>query len=239
MLFLSLFRLNTLPPILGFNCLLMQKNLKYKWSYNSSTDNLIELPSNTNDPDLHYNMQHEHQPQHIDTVSSYKTKNNYNSIELQPRSNQYTYSKKYQQQGQQQINYPNSVVQSYDTPHVGNHHHNNNQGVYFYKIENFTSFGTISCSAENQYGSSGPCLYHIMVAGELFSKGCENVIIIADALKSPLTSTKKGYPITKIQINPMIICLTCPNINLNALIRPDGSFLHKQKSQMCCQTNDF
>jgi hypothetical protein len=160
----------------------MQKNLKYKWLFNSTIDNLIELPSNTNDPDLHYNMQHEHQPQHIDTVSSYKTKNNYNSIELQPRSNQFTYQKKYQQQ--QQINYPNAIAQSYESPYSSgsgnNHHHNNNQGLYFYKVENFTSFGTISCSAENQYGSSGPCLYHIMVAGEL---SCENPNIIADTFK--------------------------------------------------------
>lgn len=40
------------------------------------------------------------------------------------------------------------------------------QGIYYYKVENFTSFGTISCSADNSYGTSGPCLYHIMVAGE-------------------------------------------------------------------------
>lgn len=146
----------------------MQKNLKYKWSFNSTIDNLIELPTYTNDPDLHYNMQHEHQPQHIDALSTFKTKNNYNSIELQPRPNQYMYSKKYQQQGQQQINYPNSVIQSYENPFASAnaHHHNNNQGAYFYKVDNFTAFGTISCSAENQYGSSGPCLVHIMVAGE-------------------------------------------------------------------------
>lgn len=156
-------------PSLGSICLSMQKNLKYKWLFNSTIDNLIELPSYTNDPDLHYSMQHEHQPQHIDTLSSYKTKNNYNSIELQPRPNQYTYGKKYQlgqqQQQQQQINYPNSVAQTHEGGNA-NHHHNNNQGAYLYKVENFTSFGTISCSAENQYGSSGPCLYHIMVAGE-------------------------------------------------------------------------
>ena len=162
-----------------FNWFSMQKNLKYKWLFNSTIDNLIELPTYTNDPDLHYSMQHEqHQPQHIDALSSYKTKNNYNSIELQPRSNQFAYSKKYQHQGQQQINYPNSVIQSYDnSPYAtnANHHHsnsnnnnNNNQGAYLYKVENFTSFGTISCSAENPYGSSGPCLYHVMVAGEFF-----------------------------------------------------------------------
>jgi hypothetical protein len=163
----------------------MQKNLKYKWLFNSTIDNLIELPSYTNDPDLHYSggsMQHEHQPQHIDSVSSYKTKNNYNSIELQPRTNQYAYSKKYQHQGQQ-INYPNSVMQSYESPfpsaNINHHHHNNNQGAYFYKLENFTSFGTISCSAENQYGSSGPCFYHIMVAGECFNPKRVNFFVIA------------------------------------------------------------
>ena len=147
----------------------MQKNLKYKWLFNSTIDNLIELPTYTNDPDLHYNMQHEQEPQHIDTLSSYKTKNNYNSIELQSRPNPYIYSKKYHQQGQQQINYQHSVSQSFDGPfaNINAHHlHNNNQEAYFYKVENFTSFGTISCSAENQYGSSGPCLYHIMVAGK-------------------------------------------------------------------------
>lgn len=148
----------------------MQKNLKYKWLFNSTIDNLIELPTYTNDPDLHYSMQHEHQPQHIETLSPYKTKNNYNSIELQSRPNQYIYSnsKKYQHQGQQQINYPNSLGQPYDNPitSANHHHHATNQGSYFYKVENFTAFGTISCSAENQYGSSGPCLYHVMVAGK-------------------------------------------------------------------------
>lgn len=111
-------------------------------------------------------MQYDHQPQHIDTISTHKTKNNYNSIELHPRPNPYAYTKKHQYQTQQQINYPNSIVHSHGGGHfidapTSNHHNN-----YFYKVENFTSFGTISCSAENQYGSSGPCLYHIMVAGK-------------------------------------------------------------------------
>lgn len=147
----------------------MQKNLKYKWLFNSTIDNLIELPSYTNDPDLHYSIQYEQEPQHIDALSSHKTKNVYNSIELQSRQHPYIYSKKYQQYGQQQINYQNSVSQSFDGASGStnfNYHPNNNQGAYFYKVENFTSFGTISCNAENQYGTSGPCLYHIMVAGK-------------------------------------------------------------------------
>ncbi|XP_070490532.1 uncharacterized protein side-V [Chironomus tepperi] len=147
------------------------KNLKYKWSFNSTIDNLIELPSYSNDPDLQYNLQQyeHHQPQHIETIS-YKTKNNYNSIELHPQR-PYTYSKKYhpQQQGQQNINYQNSISQPYNIDSSSSSHHHQNQqhvsqGIYFYKVENFTSFGTISCSADNSYGTSGPCLYHIMVA---------------------------------------------------------------------------
>jgi hypothetical protein len=126
-------------------------------------------------------MQHEHQPQHIDApLSTYKTKNNYNSIELQqppPRSNQqHTYPKKYLQQGHSNnIHYPNSIDGNHPNAISSNHHHHGIQGTYFYRIENFTSFGTISCSAENQYGSSGPCLYHIMVAGKF--KNCHFISI--------------------------------------------------------------
>lgn len=161
----------------------MQKNLKYKWSFNSTIDNLIELPTYSNDPDLQYSMQqHEHHqpPQHIETISTYKTKNNYNSIELHPQR-PYTYSKKYQQQQQQShqnINYPNSISQPFGIDSSASSHHHqmqqhNTQGLYYYKVENFTSFGTISCAAENSYGSSGPCLYHIMVAGEFI---CNKIV---------------------------------------------------------------
>lgn len=159
-----------------FSC--SQKNLKYKWSFNSTIDNLIELPAYSNDIDLHYNVQqHEyHQPQHIETISHKTKNNNYNSIELHPRQTYAT--KKYQQQQQPNINYHNSISQPFiDSSssssvavmalHGSHHHHlqQQQQSVYYYKIENFTSFGTISCSAENSYGTSGPCLYHIMVAG--------------------------------------------------------------------------
>lgn len=147
----------------------VQKNLKYKWLFNSTIDSLIELPLYTNDADLQYSLQHEHQPQHIDApLSSYKTKNNYNSIELQhppQRSNQHMHSKKYLQQGHSNIHYNQNLIDG-NHPNSNHHHSAGSQGSYYYKIENFTSFGTISCSAENQYGTSGPCLYHIMVAGK-------------------------------------------------------------------------
>lgn len=156
----------------------VQKNLKYKWSFNSTIDNLIELPTYSNDIDLHYSVQqHEyHQPQHIETISHKTKNNNYNSIELHPRP---TYSKKHQQQPN--INYHNSISQPYidsssassaavaalSSSTHGHHHHMHLQGsVYLYKVENYTSFGTISCTAENSYGTSGPCLVTIVEAGQ-------------------------------------------------------------------------
>lgn len=126
-------------------------------------------------------QQHEyHQPQHIETVSHKTKNNNYNSIELHPRP---AYSKKHQQQPN--INYHNSISQPYidsssassssaavaalSSSTHGHHHHmqQHQQGIYLYKVENYTSFGTISCMAENSYGSSGPCVVTIVEAGEL------------------------------------------------------------------------
>lgn len=40
---------------------------------------------------------------------------------------------------------------------------------YTYKLANFTNFGTISCSAINNIGQSGTCLYHILIAGTVSS----------------------------------------------------------------------
>lgn len=36
--------------------------------------------------------------------------------------------------------------------------------LYLYRIESFTNFGTITCTATNTYSQSGHCLYHILVA---------------------------------------------------------------------------
>lgn len=37
-------------------------------------------------------------------------------------------------------------------------------GVYPYKVESFSHFGTVTCNADNSLGQSGPCLYHILQA---------------------------------------------------------------------------
>lgn len=106
-----------------------------------------------------------HQKYANDPSTMYKSKsninNNYNSID-RGYQHQASMRKHHQQQQQQQsksTNYYNSIQQNPDA-------FNSGYGVYHYKVENFSSFGTISCNAENQYGQSGPCYYHIMVAGK-------------------------------------------------------------------------
>lgn len=42
--------------------------------------------------------------------------------------------------------------------------------IYTYKVETFASFGTITCTAENDIGQSGPCMYNIVAAGECLLK---------------------------------------------------------------------
>lgn len=39
--------------------------------------------------------------------------------------------------------------------------------LYPYSIDTFSDFGTVTCYAENSYGSSGPCYYHILAAGTI------------------------------------------------------------------------
>lgn len=42
--------------------------------------------------------------------------------------------------------------------------------TYPYRIDSFANFGTVTCSAENIYGHSGPCAYHILAAGKYLLK---------------------------------------------------------------------
>lgn len=166
------------------------------------------MPSYTNDADISYNNeQHYQQPQHIETT--YKTKNNYNSLEQHQQQQQRPYqqyqynNKKYQQhqQSQQQINYFNSINQQSSGMESSNYannqqHHGNIDGSYYYKVENFSSFGTISCNAENQYGQSGPCLYHIMVAGK------NTIDIFHDPTKQ--TSNKQNLKCLKMKLKNQV-----------------------------------
>lgn len=41
-------------------------------------------------------------------------------------------------------------------------------GIYRYRIETFSHYGTVSCIASNSIGHSTPCLYHIIAAGKYF-----------------------------------------------------------------------
>lgn len=42
--------------------------------------------------------------------------------------------------------------------------------LYPYAIDTFSDFGTVTCYADNSYGSSGPCYYHILAAGTITAR---------------------------------------------------------------------
>lgn len=80
----------------------------------------------------------------------------YNSIEKQPGKS----SARYHQQQQQQQGHHRGQLRSQQREE------NLNSGqTYPYKIDTFSNFGTVTCYAENSYGNSGPCYYHILAAG--------------------------------------------------------------------------
>ncbi|XP_055603399.1 nephrin [Uranotaenia lowii] len=55
--------------------------------------------------------------------------------------------------------------------------------LYLYRIESFSSFGTVTCTATNTYGQSGHCLYHILVAD------------VPDPIKSCTVSNVTAYTV--------------------------------------------
>jgi hypothetical protein len=69
--------------------------------------------------------------------------------------------KKYQQQ-QQQMHGQNKDMRKQEEAFL----RLNTGQIYRYKLENFSNYGTVTCNSENTFGQSGPCLYHILAAGE-------------------------------------------------------------------------
>jgi hypothetical protein len=70
--------------------------------------------------------------------------------------------KKYQQQQQQMHGQNKDMMRKQEEAFL----RLNTGQIYRYKLENFSNYGTVTCNSENTFGQSGPCLYHILAAGE-------------------------------------------------------------------------
>lgn len=168
-----------LHRLLNCHFALSQSNLTFKWQFNNTLETVVELPAlmllsnvasvgDLAGPDHHPFAQSLHgaKSQHQHSFSG-----GYNSIEKQSGKVSTGGSHRYHHHQQQQ----------------GNGHHRNQQlrnlqreenlnsgHLYPYKIDTFSNFGTVTCYAENSFGNSGPCYYHILAAGMLYLQLCGN-----------------------------------------------------------------
>lgn len=110
--------------------------LAFKWTFNNTLENIIELPAV------------ERTSQQYDTDSTSSA----------------TASQSYYDEPNYSVHLNDVAIRTKSAAAATTHHPVLPANVYPYRIENFQSFGTISCVAKNAIGHSGTCMYHIMAA---------------------------------------------------------------------------
>lgn len=155
-----------------------QSNLTFKWNFNNTLETVVELPLFTGNnvasvgdlggPD---NQQpftqslHGAKSQHQQHSTTSSTSYGHNSIEKQSGKtnsgggggHRYHHPQGGPERGVGQHRQLKNLQQREENLNAGH--------LYSYKIDTFSNFGTVTCYAENSYGSSGPCYYHILAAG--------------------------------------------------------------------------
>lgn len=126
----------------------LQLNLTYKWTFNNTLDNVIDLPS----------------VQSLNIGDSNQARPNDD-----PNDDPYGVSPIYTNQVGHQMHHHHSSGKSkhhrfsHGQPNPRPASHTNGR-IYPYKVDSFQHFGTVMCNAQNAIGQSGPCVYHIMTA---------------------------------------------------------------------------
>lgn len=108
--------------------------MTYKWTFNNTLENTVELITTNNHNNNNDTIEHTEINHFHGGGPNYPSKSLNHS--------------RYYASGRQSV--------AVSVPPVAS--------TYAYRLESFQSFGTISCNAQNVYGESGPCLYHIMAA---------------------------------------------------------------------------
>lgn len=142
-------------------------NLLFRWQFNNSLESMVELPPYTN---AEFNEPLLQQQDHlIPAVSSAASSSSSASLgdhlHHHHRSSSVSSSASSPSSGSSQnmLVGPNQKLTFRRKPEPPKPDLVDGQ-LYLYRIESFTNFGTITCTATNAYGQSGHCLYHILVA---------------------------------------------------------------------------
>lgn len=168
-----------LHRLLNCHFVLSQSNLTFKWQFNNTLETVVELPAllllnnvasvgDLAGPDHHPFTQSLHgaKSQHHQQQQQQHSFSGYNSIEKQSGKVSTGGSHRYHHHQQQQGNgHHRNQQQQQQLRNLQREENLNSGHLYPYKIDTFSNFGTVTCYAENSFGNSGPCYYHILAAG--------------------------------------------------------------------------
>ncbi|XP_055634568.1 uncharacterized protein LOC129774711 isoform X2 [Toxorhynchites rutilus septentrionalis] len=146
-------------------------NLLFRWQFNNSLESMLELPPYTNvESELHHHLvlaesehgsqgDHPHHHHHHSSSSSASSSSSLSSSSAAASSaggsnHNVLVGPSLEEMVRRKLE---RHQQPPKTTLVDGQ-------LYMYRIESFTSFGTITCTATNTFGQSGHCLYHILVA---------------------------------------------------------------------------
>ncbi|XP_058451516.1 nephrin [Malaya genurostris] len=138
-------------------------NLLFRWQFNNSLESLLELPPYTNvESESHHQLalaeselaSHGDHPHHHHRSSSSSSSPAASSSSGSSSSHNLLVGPNLEEMVRRKLE---RQQQPPKAPLVDGQ-------LYMYRIESFTNFGTITCTASNTYGQSGHCLYHILVA---------------------------------------------------------------------------
>ncbi|XP_055706645.1 uncharacterized protein LOC129803854 isoform X2 [Phlebotomus papatasi] len=123
------------------------QNLTYKWYFNNTLDSSVELPPPAALLAQNGDFGEEHR----------MDRHSYNSIVTHQKLDHRRH-----QRFQAQTTVSTNRARSPKSFHMSTR--SSLGRTYPYRIDSFANFGTVTCSAENIYGHSGPCAYHILAA---------------------------------------------------------------------------
>lgn len=126
----------------------LQTNITYKWTFNNTLDNVVELLP----PQFSHHDETSNHVRLTDDGDTYASSNYVNHVTGHQMHHHHSSKSKHHRYGH------GITKMSKGTGEASTEH------IYPYKVESSQSYGTVTCHAHSPLGRSGPCMYQIMAA---------------------------------------------------------------------------
>ncbi|EAT42917.1 AAEL005560-PA, partial [Aedes aegypti] len=176
-------------------------NLLFRWQFNNSLESMLELPPYTN---VEMNEPLIHLQDHLLSAAS-SSSTHEDHLHHHHRSSSSTSSTSGTSSHNMLLG-PNQKLTLRRKPEPPKPDLVDGQ-LYMYRIDSFTNFGTITCTATNAYGQSGHCLW--MAHDPILNTCTEQKVIIRN--KYTGSNVSSLYPTSNSKAPDKIGC-KCPNI---------------------------